>query len=370
MGGGPVQGGDEVGAAGHGATSSSPGAYNPRDHGAAEDANRRLPANASVQPAYAHPNGHAHANPHARRPDLSDGNRRAHSTYAQSGVADGYAYAYAHGEGEGEGHAPAASPPYHPAAPQRSHTDPTEGSLAHRDRTASHDRLRIITSHAHAGGGASSSGMHSTNASPVEAGRLTGLADPYALPLPASDTSHSHSRHAYTSSSTSHEHDDGRSPLAAPSARYGRASPAHGSAAGPPHNLGPRSAAAAYAPDYQAQRGNGVGVVPAPAPPSNPAGVLAPGMSSAASGVAGAICGACGKHVKGQFVRAMNKVFHLNCFRCRVSCRLPLGNLPHILIQHRARRTAATSSRPNSSLSRTVRALTRCVRGTTLRASA
>jgi hypothetical protein len=31
------------------------------------------------------------------------------------------------------------------------------------------------------------------------------------------------------------------------------------------------------------------------------------------------MCGACGKPVKGQFVRAMNKVFHLNCFRCRVS---------------------------------------------------
>jgi hypothetical protein len=30
-------------------------------------------------------------------------------------------------------------------------------------------------------------------------------------------------------------------------------------------------------------------------------------------------CGQCGQVVHGQFVRAMGKVFHLNCFRCKVS---------------------------------------------------
>jgi hypothetical protein len=29
-------------------------------------------------------------------------------------------------------------------------------------------------------------------------------------------------------------------------------------------------------------------------------------------------CGQCGQVVHGQFVRAMSKVFHLNCFRCKV----------------------------------------------------
>jgi len=29
-------------------------------------------------------------------------------------------------------------------------------------------------------------------------------------------------------------------------------------------------------------------------------------------------CGQCGQIVHGQFVRAMSKVFHLNCFRCKV----------------------------------------------------
>lgn len=33
----------------------------------------------------------------------------------------------------------------------------------------------------------------------------------------------------------------------------------------------------------------------------------------------GAICGNCEKPVKRQFVRAMNKVYHLDCFRCKVS---------------------------------------------------
>ena len=33
----------------------------------------------------------------------------------------------------------------------------------------------------------------------------------------------------------------------------------------------------------------------------------------------GAMCGACGTSVKGQYVRAMGKIYHLDCFRCRVS---------------------------------------------------
>lgn len=33
----------------------------------------------------------------------------------------------------------------------------------------------------------------------------------------------------------------------------------------------------------------------------------------------GAMCGACGTSVKGQYVRAMGKIYHLECFKCRVS---------------------------------------------------
>lgn len=33
----------------------------------------------------------------------------------------------------------------------------------------------------------------------------------------------------------------------------------------------------------------------------------------------GVLCGSCGTAVKGQYVRAMGKIYHLDCFRCRVS---------------------------------------------------
>ena len=35
-----------------------------------------------------------------------------------------------------------------------------------------------------------------------------------------------------------------------------------------------------------------------------------------------AFCGQCGNVVHGQFVRAMGKVYHLDCFRCKVSCSI------------------------------------------------
>jgi hypothetical protein len=39
--------------------------------------------------------------------------------------------------------------------------------------------------------------------------------------------------------------------------------------------------------------------------------------------------------VKGQFVRAMNKVFHLNCFRCRVSSFTGSHKVPLVAVSSR-----------------------------------
>lgn len=50
-----------------------------------------------------------------------------------------------------------------------------------------------------------------------------------------------------------------------------------------------------------------------------------PQQSSASSSQptvsSGSMCGACGTSVKGQYVRAMGKIYHLECFKCRVSSR-------------------------------------------------
>lgn len=48
-------------------------------------------------------------------------------------------------------------------------------------------------------------------------------------------------------------------------------------------------------------------------------------------------CGQCGQVVHGQFVRAMGHVYHLNCFRCKVSCLLVL------CVQHLTSRIATRS---------------------------
>lgn len=36
------------------------------------------------------------------------------------------------------------------------------------------------------------------------------------------------------------------------------------------------------------------------------------------------VCGKCGGHLTGQFVRALGDTFHLECFTCHVSCSLAL----------------------------------------------
>jgi hypothetical protein len=63
-------------------------------------------------------------------------------------------------------------------------------------------------------------------------------------------------------------------------------------------------------------------------------------------------CGQCGQVVHGQFVRAMGKVFHLNCFRCKVST----PTRPHQVIVDDSTltlcRTATRSSRKSSSPSK------------------
>jgi len=59
------------------------------------------------------------------------------------------------------------------------------------------------------------------------------------------------------------------------------------------------------------------------AAPAGNEGSRATGSGSSGGGTlpSGSICGSCAKPVKRQFVRAMGKVYHLDCFRCKVSCR-------------------------------------------------
>ena len=71
-------------------------------------------------------------------------------------------------------------------------------------------------------------------------------------------------------------------------------------------------------------------------------------------------CGQCGQLVHGQFVRAMGKVFHLNCFRCKVSRTGRSKLMPRIV---------ARSWRKSFSRSRMARECTRSAREITLHAS-
>jgi hypothetical protein len=74
------------------------------------------------------------------------------------------------------------------------------------------------------------------------------------------------------------------------------------------------------------------------------------------------LCGKCGTHLTGQFVRALGDTYHLECFTCHVS---PLQS-PTPLICTDICRTATKSWHPNSSQYPINRPIsTRCVRQTT-----
>lgn len=96
-------------------------------------------------------------------------------------------------------------------------------------------------------------------------------------------------------------------------------------------------------------------------------------QSSAASSSqpsVGVLCGACGTAVKGQYVRAMGRIYHLDCFKCRVravdlSCQE--GKL--IVVTSCLSRTVTKLSLPNSSLWMIKTARILCVSETTLQDS-
>ena len=83
----------------------------------------------------------------------------------------------------------------------------------------------------------------------------------------------------------------------------------------------------------------------------------------------GAMCGACGKPVKGQYVRAMGKIYHLECFKCRVSPAVVALSVRSHIDRKSPCRTAIKWLRPNSSLWTIRTTHTHCVSVTTLHVS-
>ncbi len=77
------------------------------------------------------------------------------------------------------------------------------------------------------------------------------------------------------------------------------------------------------------------------------------------------ICGKCGQGLTGQFVRALEDTFHLECFTCHVSIE-PHSEICRITISHHAHRTVAKSLLRNSSLNQIILPTnTRCAKQTT-----
>jgi hypothetical protein len=174
--------------------------------------------------------------------------------------------------------------------PLRASTSPAaSGLVASNDRgyTDSSRHLRVVTA-------SSSSSSSKRFLSDRGSTSPTNMVDPYNVPLPQSDNSHSRHDH---SSATSLQHGNVYRNYDSPSA-FGQA----GGSASVPAPLG--------RPQYQDHHGSSSS--------RNIASGSGSGSVTPVVALAGSVCGACGKPVKGQFVRAMNKVFHLDCFRCRV----------------------------------------------------
>lgn len=124
-----------------------------------------------------------------------------------------------------------------------------------------------------------------------------------ALPLSAAESSHLHMRSS-NSSSNSGKRDSGL-PSSGNAAAVTSDVQTHSADAGPSR---PKSIPTAVQQQHQQQMA---------ALPSSPT------SKEIRSSRRDQLCDACGKPMSGQFVRALGVVFHLDCFRCRVSRIIP-----------------------------------------------